>query len=143
MALFLVSELLNLDVCEGDEQFATAQLLRECVRVGLFTIDHVLETDGSLDEHGRERYEVLPIKWSRLRRHDFHSYRDQLHRELYGMVEKSPNDFSGGVQGAQPPCPKQVASEACPSGASCTSLKCAEDGVCRRTGDRLDISLHK
>lgn len=139
MALFLVSELLDLGCREGDEQFYACEFLKALVEVGLLTVDHVVEVSDDFVKHGTEVLRVLPIKWSRLRRHDFISYAEDPQGWYATLIEKSQGDFSAGVQGAEPLCPKPVAGEACPSQAgTCFSARCEEDGYCRRTGEVLE-----
>ena len=133
--LFLAAELANLMLAESDEEFQTLECFRQLVRAGLISPDHVIIVSSNVADGCCENIEVTGLRWSRLRRHDFYSYVDNLHRELITQVEKSQGDFSGGVQGAQPRCPKQVGSEASPQKPIlCCSDKCQEDGVCRRQG---------
>lgn len=82
MALFLCSELLDLGVGETDQEFDAAQVLARLVQVGLVPRDSVVDITHTTGEHARERIEVLPVKWSRLRHGDFLRYAPELEREL-------------------------------------------------------------
>lgn len=121
--LFLVGELLDLGVSESDQEFQALVVLAALAKNRLVSRDSVVEITSG-DGEGREKIEVLPIRWNRLRRHDFFSYADNLLRE-YSVV---------GVEGESPSPKPSLASGACPSGAPCNNDRCCEDGVCRRQG---------
>lgn len=131
--LFLAAELTNLLLAETEQEFQLLNVFRKLVDVGLIAKDVIVVVTSSGSEGVCEKIEVTPLRWSRLRRHDFFSYAPELAIQ-FGIDVENTQENNVGVQG-EPPCPKPPsAGEACPSQANCISDWCWEDGICRRQG---------
>lgn len=140
MPLFLASEFLDLAVAENDEEFEGLQMFRKLVEYGFISRDAVLECSGTRNEHGREIFQIYPLQWSRLRRHEFFSYVNILHRQYNtegGSVEAHNEKKVGGIGDHPYPKPLLRRPLACPSEAVCKHLGCWEDGVCRGDGELI------
>lgn len=122
--LFLASELLDLVVAEGEQDFDVLQTFRELCRLRVIDGDTVVVVSSRIADGHCDNIEVTGLRWNRLRRHDFFSYVPELARQ-FNIV---------GVEGEPPSLKPSSAGEACASGARCTSMKCREDGNCRRQG---------
>lgn len=145
--LFLATELTNLLLAETEQEFELLNVFRKLVDAGLIAKDVVVIVTSSGSEGVCEKIEVTPLRWSRLRRHDFFSYMPELAAQ-YGIDKKNMQENNVGVQG-ESPCPKppskakpsppkpRAPGEPCRGWWECTQKAmspCFEDGQCRRQG---------
>lgn len=82
--LFLAAELLDLVIAESEQDFYVLEIFRKLVSGGLISRDAVIIVTSSVADGSCEKIEVSDLRWDRLRRHDFVSYVDNLHRHSMG-----------------------------------------------------------
>lgn len=104
--LFLVGELLDLDLQEDDHEFEVLQVLLRGLRLGLWTREHVCEVRSvALGPDGKQFDTVIKVtglKWQRFRRHDFLQWAAEVQLDRGSVFFDDGQTASGGTGTVSP-----------------------------------------